>query len=790
MKNKSLLFLYPLIILVIMVIFLDIIAGGIPPLGKLLNPFTGVVQNEKELVLEGKVDLAGNHLSNIVFDERSVPHVFADSDAEMYFAQGYVMASDRLWQMDFTSYLSAGRMSEIIGPSYLEYDKDQRRLGILKSAKDALKKVEANPETKIALDNYTAGVNAFIEELSPVQYPVEYKILRYEPEKWTNLKSVLVMKFVAQMLSGYEEDASMSQLLLMLGQEDFNKLYPDYDVKYSTEVKDGFYLNMDSLPENDYIDYSFLKLPSVIQPSKHNPQLGSNSWAVSGSKSENGNTILCNDPHLGLSLPSIWYEIQLSSGKSTVYGVTIPGVPGVVIGYNDYISWGMTSGAADVRDWYKLQLKKDYSKYKFDGKWLPTKRHIEKIEVRGEKTVYDTIYYTQHGPIVYDRTFKKLPELVNCALKWALHDPSNEFAAIIGINNSKNYNAFKNALKDYQCPVQNFIYADAKGTIAKHYQGKVNKQWPGQGQFILDGSTSKHLYTKLSSKELPFTVNPQNGYVCSANDNPVADSGPYIGGYFSKLRHLTIERTLSRKEKVSIETMKSMQLDNINPFAELALPYLLSQVSQKDTEVYQLLKKWKGTYDYESKEAELFEKWWSTIEELTWDELRRKNKDIKSPDALVLLNLMIHSPNDPFFDIEMSDKKETSRDVINKAYHQILKIYSGKNADRQLNFDQKEIRHMLRLHAFGVHNLKVGGNKHALNAQSSTWGPSWRMIVEFTPKGPKGIGVYPGGQNGNPGISNYDQFVETWSKGKYYDLRFYKNLEEAARSGKRQLNIR
>jgi penicillin amidase len=260
----SLRFLFPLIALVILIIALSTRMFDLPPIGRLMDPFTGAIQNENDLDLSSpglKVDLPGlSGVVHVYFDERKVPHIYAGNTEDLYFTQGYVTASLRLWQMDFLSYASAGRLSEIFNDGLLLYDRAQRRMGVLEAAKNSLKLIEKDQETMQALSAYTKGVNAYISTLGYRQLPFEYKMLDYEPEAWTNLKTVLVMKSVAAMLSGYEEDHVMTNLMLALGEKRFNRLFPAYGT-HCTPITNNQGGEFDSAlaytKKPDYLDYSF-----------------------------------------------------------------------------------------------------------------------------------------------------------------------------------------------------------------------------------------------------------------------------------------------------------------------------------------------------------------------------------------------------------------------------------------------------------------------------------------------------------------------------------------------------
>jgi penicillin amidase len=775
MKRISFGFLFPLLLLVFLVLALNERIFQLPALGKLLNPETGAVQNERMDRKDQEFKL--NRNVQVVFDDRFVPHIFAESEEDMYFAQGFVTASDRLWQMDFLSFAAAGRLAELFGPNFIDQDRMQRRVGILESSKKSLELIESDAEMKTVLDNYTAGVNSYIDQLEKKDYPIEYKLMGYQPEPWTNLKSILIMKYMAATLTGYEEDLSMSHMLLALGEEQFRKLYPEYKLDMNNQLL----LSYDSLPYRDYIDYSFLSGSPTITPSNYNPRLGSNGWVVNDSKTKSGNAILSNDPHLNLSAPAIWYEMQLKGGNQNVNGFTIPGTPGVIIGYNEKISWGLTNGQSDVKDWYKLKLKDDYSGYLMDGRWKKTFVTYDTIVVRDGKAFIDTIYHTEHGPIVIDNSINVLPELRGFALKWLLQEPSNEFKAFVGMNRARNHDDFEKAIMNYKCPVQNFLYADTKGNIAMHHQGSLHKKWSGQGRFVLDGTSSEHLYKDFMDEELPSHYNPSSGYLVSANNNPFkTDDTLYTFGHYSELRASKISELLSGNNKIDVAFMKKMQLDNTNRFAELALPTLLGFLKKEKSDVLNVLKGWNCTYDQNDEAAILFEQFWGLIEIKTWDELMKYKFHVKNPNSIVLLNLIQKHGDDALFDHSKTNKKETAEDIIRMAYKELVELYKKQGKQKWGDLNKIRVVHLANLNVFGKIDIKSAGHPDAINAFSDNWGPSLRIIVEMK-KTPVAYAVYAGGQSGNPGSKRYNQFVERWKRGAYYKMHFFASLNSASK---------
>lgn len=767
-----------------LVLVLDRQVFRTPPLGRSLNPFTGVVQNENDLRTNKTVSIGVGKPVDVYFDERLVPHLFASNQEDLFFAQGYVTASDRLWQMDFISYVSAGRLSEILGKDLLEYDRTQRRNGMLYAASKSLAMMEKDKETKAALDNYTAGVNAWIDQLSYKDLPVEYKLLDYQPEPWTNLKSVLIIKYMSAILSGYESDVPSSAMRLALGEKRYDELFPNFFLDHDSS---SFILNTphDSLPKSDYLDYSFLESRAEIEESTFNPHLGSNSWAIGKDKSATGNAVLCADPHLNLSLPAIWYEIQLKGDVQNVYGYSIPGVPGVIIGFNEEISWGLTNGSADVIDYHKLILKPDYSAYKYDGKWQKTVMRLEEIKVKNETTFQDTVFYAKQGPIASDARFGD-PSKRGFAFDWTLHNPSNELLSFLQINRAQNNEQFVAAIKHYKCPAQNFSYADTEGNIGMYFQGDVLlRKWKDQGKFVLDGSRSDH-FEKQVIAALPSAYNPTEGYVYSANNNPLKVLGSQvIFGHYDELRADRIEALLKSKQTFTLNEMKTMQLDNTNRLAEIALPVLLKLCGTMDTPMKKELGKWTCQFNENSHAAVAFDEWWNTIRRLTWDEFAQLKNGAVLPDDLVLLDLISKDPNNSFFDLKSTEKQEKAADIVQRA----LKLTEKNIGKKQTWGDVNELtlNHLSNLAPLGRLGIRNGGHPSAINAFTRDAGPSLRMVVDMSSR-PQGYGIYAGGQSGNPASKHYESFVDDWLKGSYYKLDFYQNKQEIKARYKWTLN--
>lgn len=797
MKKINLGALLPLSLLIVLIYACSIqINVLLPPLGKVLNPFSGLVQNGNDSELNDmNLDLNVPGVKSnvqIFFDERKVPHIYAHNDHDLYYAQGYVTASLRLWQMDFICYHASGRISEIIdSQGHNDYDRNQRRIGIMEAAKSSLKVIRRDSASYDALSAYTDGVNAYIKQLSPEKIPPEYKMFDYMPEPWTNLKSILILKSLGDMLSGYEEDLDMTKALLVLGERDYNKLFPD-DNGHNTPLN---LTDTVSAPKNfihkpNYLDYSYMTSSGDYSKTSYNQKLGSNSWVLAGKITKTGYPILANDPHLNLSLPCSWLEMQLSAPGLNVYGVTIPGVPAVVIGFNQNIAWGITNSADDVKDWYKVDVKDHYRFYKIDDQWKKMEYRIEEVKRRSKSAIMDTVYLTKQGPIVNTENFvfNKQTALVNFALRWTLHHPSNDLVTFFKLNKAKDYQDFKQAISSFNCPVLNFSFASSDNVIAINHQGLLPVKKNGQGKFLMDGRYSRDILDRyIPADSMPHVLNPSSGYALSANQRPTNQDFPYYyNGYFSESRAYRINQLLQGRRQLDVASTQKMQLDNVNAFTVQALSALVKNVDATHFDRYQMklladLKRWDCNYLRDEERAVFYELWWKSVKTNTWDELQMIPGFQKSPSDYVLLDLVKDHPNDGFFDQKSTNRIETAKDIITQSFLQAFRGFQSlkkENKSRWGLYNIVTLRHLSDLDALSVVNLKMDGSAGAINAMSSNWGPSWRMVVQLG-KTPQGFGIYPGGQSGNPGSKFYDNYVADWERGKYYKLNYFVNERDA-----------
>lgn len=783
---KTFRFILLLLVTVTIAFFLNKKIDPAPPLGNFISPFTGFWQNadQAQQPVAAELNLSGlQDKVSVTYDKHHFPHIFANNNHDLYFAQGYVTAVDRLWQMEFQTLAAAGRLSEIVGEKALDYDRTARRKGMIYAAENTLKALNENEEIQEAVNAYTEGINAYILSLAPKDLPFEYKLLGYEPEPWTNLKVALLLKYMANDLCFGEKDLENTNALALFGRELFNQLYPDIDTPIDPIVgkPGGWTFEPIQKPTTD--SAAIVELITNEFVDQPNPMNGSNNWAVSGSKTASGNPILCSDPHLGLNLPSLWYTVQLSSPDVNVMGATLPGSPNVIIGFNDSIAWGVTNAQRDLVDWYKISFKDDtHNEYKLDGEWIISSKVLEEIKIRGEESFYDTVVYTHFGPVMFDDSFHPSSEKKYYALRWIAHDASLEALTFYKLNRAKNHDDYMAALDYYSAPAQNFAFASSHGDIAMRIQGKYPNKGFEEGKFLLDGSTTEHDWTFIPSEQNVMYKNPERGFISSANQYPADTTYPYYvtARNFEAYRNRRINNRLREMDSVTVDDLMKLQNDNYNLKAEESLPYFISvvdtlELNEQERTALALLKEWDYYNTIDSKGAVYYEAWWDLIYASLWKELRDAKVQLAKPTSFNTIRLIKEQPSLKVFDSSLTPEKENANSIIIDEFKEMAKQMTEWRDEHSASsgwadYKQTYVKHLLRLEPFGRYNISIGGNHNIVNATSENHGPSWRMVVDLNPNGVKAYGIYPGGQSGNPGSSYYEDMIDVWAAGKYFSL--------------------
>ncbi|MEP1782260.1 penicillin acylase family protein, partial [Reichenbachiella sp.] len=658
-------------------------------------------------------------------------------------------------------------------------------------AKRSLEVAEKDPEVLNMIQAYTDGINYWIDQLDYKDYPIEYKLLDYAPEQWSNLKAMLLLKNMADMLSRGENDFENTNALKIFGLEDFNKLFPETYAVIDPVIPKGTTWNF----ESEFIKKPDLEFPQIFTEEtidKPDPRNGSNNFAVSGKRTANGKVLLANEPDLSLNLPSIWYVIQLNAPGINTMGASLPGAPNVIIGFNDSIAWGLTNAKRDVVDWYNIQFRNEKrEEYQYDDKWLKTEKIIETFEVRDADNYYDTIVYTHYGPVAYDRNLFGENNRVNMAMKWTAHEGSRELKTLYEVNRAQNYDDFIDAFKYYTGPPQNFAFASAAGDIAITVQGKFPVKWEGQGKFLLDGRDSRQEWQSIIPHEHNATVkNPERGFISSANQHPVDSTYPYyVYDYkYEFYRNRRINERLKLLNQATVKEMIRLQNDNYNYRASESLPMMLDSLdtakfSPDMQQAYHLLKQWDYFAEPEWIAPTIYKVWWDELYKLIWDEFDNQSLALNKPNVFNTIYLMTNDSTNKFFDIRSTSQQESIRDLINISYKKAFDHLEKWKIENETDYvwymyKNTRIKHLLGLEPFSFDKVKIGGYNSIVNAASGRHGPSWRMVVELGDNSVQAWGVYPGSQTGNPGNRTYGHMIEDWATGNYTQLLFLQSSNE------------
>jgi len=518
--------------------------------------------------------------ANVRRDERGIPYIEAANDEDLYFAQGYITASDRLWQMDLQRRTARGELSEIFGQATLAQDKLHRTLGFGRLIDQAATNVD--PNFNVALTAYAKGVNAFIDSLTDQTTPPEFRILQYKPRPWTPADSLAVGALMAEYLSSTWQLDVMRASLTSLPKEKREALLPDtspLDVlvvgtdrsrarAVNPKIREGVTVSLAILAElNDVLaaqqrSFELLGLNPPALETIH----ASNNWVVSGKLTATGKPLLANDPHIPASAPNVWYQTQLIAPGLHVAGVTFPGLPGIVVGHNERIAWGVTNLGPDVQDIYMEKFDKaNPTKYQTPSGLRDAEVRQEQIKVRKGFATAETdtqiveVTVTRHGPIILEKDGARY------ALRWSLLDPATlQTGGIFNLNRARNWKDFTAALSTYRGPTQNFVYADIDGHIGYYGAGWIPIRKSGDGSVPYDGATDEGEWTGfIPFEKLPHLYDPPAGIIVTANQRVVGSSYPYFVSHVwaSPYRARRIFDLLSAKPKLTTDDFRKIQGD-------------------------------------------------------------------------------------------------------------------------------------------------------------------------------------------------------------------------------------
>lgn len=786
----------PLVSLILTILTVTVLSthwGKIPPMLFVLNPFNGLWVNGDQNVSDSKLEFSEVlGPTQIVFDRQMVPHVYAGNEYDAYFSQGYVTARDRLWQMEIQSRVVEGTLSELFGIKTVDSDRFMLRSGLNDAASNSYEQMLSNPISRQAVEAYTAGVNRYIETLRFKDFPVEYKILNLKPRRWRPQYVAYILKLLEFQLSSKTSDLKMSRTLAKFGRVVVNELFPRFPFNNEPIIPRGTSWNFLRTQKQDtWLDTPF-KLEELPPIPEANESSGSNNWAVSSSRSATGFPILANDTHLYYRLPNIFYEMQISFGKNSVYGVSIPGTPGIILGFNKNIAWGVTNGYTDIMDWYKIEFKDESKKeYRYGNEWKKTEFRDYEIRVRGGKTITERVAVTALGPIVYD--LKQIPLKSDygqgLALKWGTVFPGNELSSFLLLGTSRNYYEAKMALHTYNSPPLNFLIADNTGKIGIIHRGLFPKKKTDQGRYVMDGKNPDNNWKEfMSSDENPQVSNPSLTYLYSANESPVDENYPYYLGneWDQPYRAIRIGELLRSKEKWTPLDFVKMHTDDYSNFVKEILPALLDSINEKDLDphekgIFKVLARWRYRFHADSLMPVVLETWINTLTENLWKPRFGERNAFQWPPTSTLSYLITKQPTSFWFDNPKSSQTETLISLATSSYKQTISKLIQEHGDDVKNWKWGKIQntkfsHITKIPGFDRESDELGGSRYSIFANRGDHGPVFRMVVALG-NNPQGWIIVPGGPSGNPMSRYYDNWYEIWKRGFTKAVNFWPTLD-------------
>jgi Protein related to penicillin acylase len=655
---------------------------------------------------------------------------------------------------------------------------------------------------------YADGVNWYIDHMRPRDLPIEYRLLNARPIRWEPIYSLYFLSRMSLTL-GFN-DATLRRLK---AQELVGKAAADALFPVNSPIQQPIQPDSSSAPSYQFvalpdpgppdstmlatarIDEALANTLAFRKPTETADAIGSNNWAVAPRRTAAGHALLAGDPHLDLTLPSVWYEMHIVvPGTLDVAGVGFPGVPGVVIGFNRDVAWTFTNTGSDVNDYYEETVDNDAhpSRYKLDGQWKPIEKRAEKyLDKTGSVIATDTLMFTHRGPLR-----REMGRWLS--MRWTIYDKSHEPDNFMKLGYAKSVNEWLDDMRDYVVPTQNGLVSDRAGNIAIRSSGKYPiRPGDGRGDVIRDGSTSASDWVgQLPVEKYPFSLNPREGFLASANQQPVDPkvNSAYMGSdWYSPWRAMRINALLRADSTVTPDDMRKFQTDPGSARADMFVPYFLAAAARAASSGRQdvslgaaaaLLGKWDRGYVRENKCAILFEAAMGELASRTWDELRRPGKQALAsdrfnyPEAQILVELM-QTPHSLWWDDRSTPQREDMDQILNQslsaAYDNLVKTNGRPDGDGWVwsKTHHANIYHLLRIPAFSALDISVQGGPSTLNPSSGagTQGPSWRMVVELGDQ-VRAWATYPGGQSGAPSSKRYMDRMPSWTSGKLDEVLF------------------
>lgn len=715
----------------------------------------------------------------VIRDDSGVPHINAKSDADLYRAQGYVQAQDRLFQMDLARRQAGGMLAEVIGEAAVETDKYFRTFSLRHAAELSWEDYDA--QSRQILEWYAEGVNAFIDEVkgtSKLSY--EFKLLGYVPERWTPIDSLSIGKYMAYDLGGnWNQQAFRSWALQNYTKQQAAELFIEYPDNAKSIIEANLKLET---------DVATLVTPNYL-PSEFN---GSNNWVLSGDLTQSGKPLLADDPHLGLSTPSVWYQMHLQSPEQNVSGVIFAGIPGIILGHNEEIAWGVTNVNPDVQDLYiEIPNPEDPYQFKYDGQWEDATVRKEPIKVKGGNTIEFEVVETRHGPIISDIMTKDTIVKEKFAMQWTALQSTQELKAILGFNKAENWEEFDLALKDFKAPAQNFVFASVDGTIVYKANGLVPIRKQGTGALPVPGDSSDYGWDSyIPFDELPIVINPQEGYIATANNQIIGEEYPY---HLSNLwaqpyRYERIAELIETADnKLSVEDMKMIQMDKKNLHAQEFLPSLLQTIRLRDSEgkyekTIALLEEWNYFDDQDQAAPLVYHFLIENMEKALFEDAMPEDIYKLMPGKSQITDQMLRDAYAGHQGIWIEEEGGLELFVFKAFEDTVEKLedqYGSNVAKWQWgNYNQLTFKHSLSsasnilAYYLNPKQVPVGGSSVTVQAAAErgdgnvNHGASWRFVADLNDLS-SALHIVGPGQSGHVKSKWYKNQVTNWVSGSY-----------------------
>lgn len=756
---------------------------------------------------------------HIYRDEYGVPHIYAQNQDDLFFAQGYVHAQDRFWQMEFWRHVGAGRISEIAGGATVETDKFIRTLGWNRMAAEHLAYLEEEaPELLTILEAYSAGVNAYIlqneGQLSLNQTVLSLVNEPWEIEPWTPINTLTWGIVMSYDLDGnWEAELERAELMKIIGQAQTETLLPDYpyDDRPVIAALDELSGNAtaeqrDAAVQWDKVNIDIIgEVPANGFALGRGDYVGSNNWVISGEHTATGMPLLANDPHLGIQMPSIWYEIGLHAPGWEVVGFSFAGAPGVVIGHNAHFAWGVTTANPDVQDLYIEKINPNNpNQYEFMGEWREMEIIEEVIRVNGGEDVVMPVRLTHHGPIINEVVDGQSDVL---ALRWTAQEPVRIFRAIAEMNQADSYEAFREAARYWDIAAQNLVYADVEGNIAYQLPGLIPIRQNGDGRIPVPGWTGEYEWEGwIPYEELPALFNPEAGYIVSANNAVTDKAYPYLLSFdYSDgdraQRIVTLIEEAIAVGDVTADDFARIQFDSHSLLGESYIP-LFAGLSSDDPQVQaaiERLRGWNLQARRDSVPAALFEIFYMhLVQNVLADEVGAEN--VSKAYRTSFFHDLAGQEAASWWDDSTTAATETRTDILLRSLADTIAWFE-ENVGGDMNdwtwgrihqatftsnpLGQSGVRPIEAMVNRGP--FPTDGGRSIINANSWNWeNPaavtghvSMRMIADLSDFDAS-RSVNTTGQSGHPYHRHYDDQIELWLNGQYRPMLFSQEAVEGA----------